>query len=327
METKNLISVVIPTHKTRERTLRCLAALWLCNPQPDEVIVVDDGSGDNTAHSVLRKYPRHIVVHLPKRHGFAAAVNHGVARASGNLLFLLDNRTEVDPSAIGTIRRIFEAREDLGVAGAALRHPNGDPQWSGGRLPNSLWCFALASGLPSLLDRTKAWRKLRSFTLYRKGRVDWVSGAAMVVRQSLWEEIGPFDAGYRIRGQYLDLCVKAADAGWKVEIVPDFRAAYPADAPASPENEATETSGDELMWADLLRFARKRNGNSGARQSGRALRIGGRLRVIGRQMAVPLVSKNHQKEWQAETDAYVEALRTLVGVPSESRKAARKAAP
>jgi GT2 family glycosyltransferase len=318
METKPNISVVVPTHKTRERTLRCLAALWLCNPQPDEVIVVDDGSADNTAHSVLRKYPRHIVVHMPQRHGFAAAINHGVARASGDLLFLLDNRTEVDPSAIGVIRGAFEAKEDLGVAGAALRLCNGDPQWSGGRLPNSLWCFASASGLPNLLDRSKAWRKLRSFTRHRKGRVDWVSGAAMVVRRTAWDEIGPFDAGYRIRGQYLELCANAAEAGWKVELVPDFHAVYPANG--------AESSDEELMWADLVRFARKRNGNTGARQSGRALRMGGRLRIIGRQMAVPLVSKDHQQQWQAETDAYAEALRMLARAPAESQPAPPKPA-
>jgi GT2 family glycosyltransferase len=323
METRPSISVVIPTHKTRERTLRCLAALWLCNPQPDEVIVVDDGSADNTAHSVLRKYPRHIVVHLPKRHGFAAAINHGVARASGDLLFLLDNRTEVDASTIAAIRRIFEAREDLGVAGAALRHPNGDPQWSGGRLPSSLWCFANASGLPTLLDRSKAWRKLRSFTRrHRKGRVDWVSGAAMVVRRAVWDEIGPFDAAYRIRGQYLDLCANAAEAGWKIEIVADFHAVYPTNGPESPP----DTTDQELMWADLLRFASKRNGNTGARQSGRALRMGGRLRIIGRQMAVPLVSKDHQKEWQAETDAYVQALRMLASATAENQPAPPKTA-
>jgi GT2 family glycosyltransferase len=322
METTLKISVVIPTHKTRERTLQCLAALWLCNPQPDEVIVVDDGSADNTAHSVLRKYPRHIVVRLPKKGGFAAAANHGMARASGDLLFLLDNRTEVAPPAIGSIRRAFGESSDLGVAGASLRHPRGGPQWSGGRLPSSLWCFAIASGLPSLLERSKAWRRMRSMAGFRKSSVDWVSGAAMVTRRSIWQQIGPFDPGYQVRGQYLDFCVRAAGAGWNVAILPEFEAVYPSNDPTIAYNLKSGWSEDELMWTDLLRFAGKRNGSAGARQSGRALRMGGRLRVIGRQMAAPLVPREHKQEWQADTAAYLEALRTIGRPVAEKRPTA-----
>lgn len=322
METTLKISVVIPTYKTRERTLQCLAALWLCNPQPDEVIVVDDGSADATAHSVLRKYPRHIVVRLPKRRGFAAAANHGMARASGDLLFLLDNRTEVAPPAIGSIRRAFGESSDLGVAGAALQHPRGGPQWSGGRLPSSLWCFAIASGLPSLLERSRAWRRLRSLASFRKNRVDWVSGAAMVTRRSIWQQIGPFDPSYQLRGQYLDFCVGAAGAGWKVAVVPEFEAVYPSNDPTIGYNPKSGWSEDELMWEDLLRFAGKRSGSAGARQSGRALRMGGRLRVFGRQMAAPLVPREHKEEWQADTIAYLEALRTIGRPVAEKRPAA-----
>jgi GT2 family glycosyltransferase len=321
METNSILSVVIPTHKSRERTLRCLAALWLCNPQPDEVIVVDDGSADNTAHSVLRKYPRHIVVRLPTRLGFAAAVNHGLARASGDLLFMLDNGTEIHPAAVGAVRRHFEKREDLGVAGAALRHPDGGPQWSGGRLPGSLWCFAFASGLPSLLERSKLWRWIRARRSLRGRRVDWVSGAAMVVRRSVWDEIGPFDSAYRLRGQYLDLCVGAGEAGWRVEIVPDFKAVYPANGLPPSETGLLGSSDDELMWADLLRFAGKRNGIAGARQSGRALRLGGRLRLLGRKMAAPLVPRANREDWQADTVACERALRT-VARPSTGAPAA-----
>jgi hypothetical protein len=54
--------------------------------------------------------------------------------------------------------------------------------------------------------------------------------------------------------------------------------------------------------------------------------MGGQLRVIGRQMAVPLVSKDHQKQWQADTNAYAEALRMLTNVPSTSEPAPRKTA-
>ena len=323
METNPHISVVIPTHETRELTLRCLAALWLCNPQPDEVIVVDNGSTDNTAHSVLRKYPRHIVVRLPKKRSFAAAANHGLARASGDLLLLLDNNTEVDPAAIGSILNAFNAHDDLGVVGAALRHPNGAPQWSGGRLPSSLWCFALASGLASMLEHGRFGRWLRSRSGLRGGRVDWVSGAAMVVRRSLWQEIGPFDLGYRLRGQYIDLCFSAADAGWKIEIVPGFGVVYPLSGSTSSNNDVLSFSDDELMWTDLLRFANKRKGNAGARQSSRALQMGGRLRLIGRRMAAPLVPRDHKEEWHAETTACAQALRAIGRPLAEDRPTAQ----
>jgi GT2 family glycosyltransferase len=320
METKLRVSVVIPTHKARERTLRCLAALWLCNPQADEVIVVDDGSDDNTAHSVLRKYPRHIVVRLPSKRGFAAAANHGLSRASGDVLLLLDNDTEVDPSAIGAILHAFQADDHLGVAGAALRRPGGGHQWSGGRLPGSLWCFALASGLPSVLERIRVWRWLRSHSILRRRHVDWVSGAAIAVRRSLWEEIGPFDLEYRLRGQYVDLCVSASDAGWGIEIIPGFTAVYPASGTTSADG-TTSSSPEELMWTDLLRFAGKRNGYGAARQSERALRWGGHLRLIGRRMATPLVPQEHRDEWQAATAAYANALRTIAGPPADDRPA------
>lgn len=310
METKFRISVVIPTHKSRERTLRCLAALWLCNPQPDEVIVVDDGSDDNTAHSVLRKYPRHIMVRLPSKRGFAAAANHGLSRASGDVLLLLDSNTEVDPSAIGAIINAFGAQDDLGVAGATLRHPNGGLQWSGGRLPGSLSCFALASGLPSVFERSRVWKWLRSRSILRRRHVDWVSGAAIAVRRSLWQEIGPFDLGYRLRGQFIDLCVGASDAGWKIDVIPDFTAVYPASGNTSTDG-ADGASNEELMWTDLLRFAYKRRGMAGARQSTHALKMGGRLRLLGRQLALPLVPDSQKIGWRAESSAYAEALRAL----------------
>ena len=311
MATNTRISVVIPTYENRELTLRCLAALWLCSPQPDEVIIVDNGSSDNTAHSVLRKYPRHIMVRLPSKQSYSSAANHGLARASGDLLLLLDNKTEVDPSSIGAILEAFSENDRLGVAGANLRHPNGRQQWSGGRLPGSLWCFALASGFASILDSTKVWRWLRSPSGLRKGRVDWVAGTAMVVRKTLWEKIGPFDLAYRFRGKYLDHCFRAADAGWKIKIIPGFGVVYPLTE-LTPSNDGSSSfSEDELLWTDLLRFANKRNGETGARQSSRALRVGGRLRLLGRRMATPLVPRDHKEEWRAETVAYAQALRSI----------------
>ncbi len=305
------LSVVIPTHNTRKLTLNCLAALWLCNPQPDEVIVVDDGSTDNTAQSVVRKYPRHIVVRLPRNEGFTAAVNHGVARASGDLVLLLNSDTEPEPTALGAVYEAFATHPDLGIAGAALRDPEGTPQWSGGRTPSALWCFAMASGLPALLGKWNLWRKLRPPSGSGGGDVDWVAGTAMVVRRAVWSQVGPFDTGYRFYCQDLDLCFAAASAGWKVEILPDFKILHLHGGTISEEAGSVGSQHPELMWTDLLRFANKHWGPRRARSSNRALRMGAALRVIGRSIASPLIGDRDSNEWSEATTAYTQALHAL----------------
>ena len=305
------LSVVITTYQTRELTLRCLAALWLCDPAPDEVIVVDDGSSDNTAHSVLRKYPRHVVVRLPEREGFNVAANHGLARASSDLMLLLNSDTEVQPAALGAVYDAFSQDPDLGIAGAALRHPDGAPQWSGGRMPTAFWCFALASGIPALLGRLRAWRRVRSPSGSNGGTVDWVAGTAMVMRRQVWQEHGPFDLSYRFYCQDLDLCSNAVNAGWKVRVLPNFEVYHHHGGTISSAQGAVGPTHPELMWTDFLRFVRKQKGSSAARKSTRALRMGGRLRLVGRHIASPWIPENHRIGWRAETSAYAAALSAL----------------
>ncbi len=305
------LSVVIPTRDTRRLTMNCLASLWLCTEQPDEVVVVDDGSEDGTASAVLHRFPRHIVVRLPKSQGFSVAANHGVAKASGDLVLLLNSDTEVDPNSISVITDSFERNPDLGIAGAALQHPGGSPQWSGGRNPSPLWCFALASGIPALVSHLPGWRRLRAPSGSSGGRVDWVAGTAMVVRREVWRDVGPFDIGYRLYCQDLDLCFKARKAGWRIEILPDFNVLHHHGSTISSQGGAVGALHPEHMWADLIRFDCKRRGDSHARNSGRWLLMGGRLRVLGRSLTSPLIPSDRKSEFRSETTAYNDALRTI----------------
>lgn len=314
------LSVVIPTRDTRKLTMNCLASLWLCSTQPDEVIVVDDGSEDATASAVLHRFPRHIVVRLPKSQGFSVAANHGVAKASGNLVLLLNSDTEVDPSSISAIHEAFERNSDLGIAGAALRYPDGSPQWSGGKSPSPLWCFALASGIPSLVARLPGWRRLRAPSGSSGGRVDWVAGTAMVVRRDVWQQVGPFDIGYRFYCQDLDLCFKARQAGWEIEILPEFKVSHHRGGTISSEGGAVGAHHPEHMWADLLRFDRKQWGSSHARKASRWLRMGGRLRILGRRLSSPLISSERKLDFRSETTAYDDALRAIGDSPGGDRR-------
>lgn len=317
--TPTRISVVVPTLDTRALTTACVDAIF-ASPLPAgaelQVVVVDDGSRDGTAEA-FRERPGVRVVKNEAPTGFSRAVNSGVAASTGDLLVVLNSDATVEPGSLGQIVKAFEADLSLGIVGAALRYPDGSPQWSGGREPDLLWLFAQATGLPALLGRLPAWRRLKPLHPEAPVDVDWVSGAAMAVRASVWRDLGPFDATYGFYGQDLDLCLRARDRGWRVRLLPGFQALHHQGATISGrKGEATTGSADlGLLWSDLVLWAGKRKGPAFARNAGRAIRAGSFLRVAARTLVLPFVAISRRSGWRRETDALSSA-RSAVAVRS-----------
>ena len=148
------LSVVVPTRNTRQLTLACLAALAAAAAaRPElaaiEVVLVDDAGGDGTAEAVAERLPDVRLVRLERQAGFTRAANRGLAAAVGDVLLLLNSDAEIggDGRGLAALLARFAAEPRLGIAGAALRYPDGTPQWSGGGEPTAAWLFALASGL------------------------------------------------------------------------------------------------------------------------------------------------------------------------------------
>ena len=281
------LSVVIPTHDTRELVLACLAALAAAAPPPDEVIVVDDGSSDGTAAAVAASYPAVRLLRHERPLSFTASANAGAALAGGDLLLLLNSDTEVARDALGALLAAFRDDPRLGIAGAALLYPDGSPQWSGGRVPDGRWLFALASGIAHRLGGSARWRRRRPVSGHGNGgEVDWVTGAALAVRRSLWRELGGFDPRFALYAQDLDLCLRARALAWRVAVVPDSRVVHHHGATiGKPSREGASAGGDSAatvarldaprLWADLVRWAAKQGGPAGARRAARWLRLGG----------------------------------------------------
>jgi GT2 family glycosyltransferase len=305
------VSVVIPTHQTRDLTLRCAASLESGVPSSSEIIVVDDASTDGTAEALGRHHPRVKVLALAPGRGFTAAANLGMAAAAGERLFLLNSDTEVEPTTVPRLLAAFDAHPRLGVAGAALRFPDGRPQWSAGHVPTPLWLFTLASGIARGLGQLPGYRRLRGEGGAR-GRVDWVCGAAMMVRREAWLAAGGFDERFHFYCQDLDLCLRVLAAGWAVDVVEDARVTHVAGATIGQRPGAVaDRSNPTLLWTDLVRWAAKQGGPRTARDTARALRLGGALRVGARRLTVPLLPPRRREAWRRETRAFEQALAAL----------------
>lgn len=117
------VAVVIPSRDGAallQRALPLVAA-----EQPEQVIVVDNGSSDGTADWLAREYPSVEVVVSAEPLSFAAAVNRGIERARCSHVCLLNNDMEIEPGFFAALRRAFDARPGLFCATAQILFPNG----------------------------------------------------------------------------------------------------------------------------------------------------------------------------------------------------------
>jgi N-acetylglucosaminyl-diphospho-decaprenol L-rhamnosyltransferase len=305
------LSVVIPTHGTRELTLRCVDSLDACVPGSSEVIVVDDGSTDGTDEALRDRHPRVKILSLAPARGFTAAANLGMREASGDLILLLNSDTEVGPTTVPRLLSAFDADPQLAVAGAELRSPDGRLQWSAGHAPTLPWLFLVASGIPHLLQCVPGYRLVRPGGGARR-RTDWVCAAAMMVRRQAWIAAGGFDERFNFYCQDLDLCVRLRAAGWRVNLVSGARVTHIGGATIGQlPGAARDRSHPELLWTDLVRWAAKHGGPSGARAAAWALRFGGALRVGARHLVAPFVARDRHEAWARDTRAFQRALAAL----------------
>ncbi|MBN8483074.1 MAG: glycosyltransferase [Xanthomonadales bacterium] len=179
------VSIVIPVHDKFAYTAACLRSLAAhAREVAFEVIVVDDASTDETA-TRLAQIDGIVVERNAANLGFVGSCNAGAARARGEFVLFLNNDTVVTAGWLEALVRCFEEVPDAGLVGAQLVYPDGRLQEAGGIV------FADGSGwnygrFDDPDDPRYAFRR----------EADYCSGAAILLRRALFEQLGRFDARY-----------------------------------------------------------------------------------------------------------------------------------
>ena len=206
-----LVSIVIPAYNQANYTLACIrSVVENTTTVPYEIIVMDDKSPDQDARNIPYFVQNITFVSNEENLGFLRNCNKGADLAKGKYILFLNNDTNVQPGWLSTLVELIESDEKIGMVGSKLVYPDGRQQEAGG----IIWNDASGWNFGRLDDPLKP-----EYNYVKEA--DYISGAAIMIRGDLWNEIGGFDERY-VPAYYedSDLAFEVRKHGYKVMLQP-----------------------------------------------------------------------------------------------------------
>lgn len=208
------LSIVIVTFHEAPAVLRaCFASLA---GRDAEVIVVDNGSREETRMLLGEVLPAATYCANSENRGFAAAVNQGMRQSHGRYVLLLNPDTVVPGETLATMVANMDRDADVGVGSCVIRYPDGTLQESIRRFPTLANQLVVLLKLPHIFPGAVRHYMMRDVDPLQEQDVDSIMGAFMLIRRAVLDEVGLFDERYFIWFEEVDYCKMVRNAGWKV---------------------------------------------------------------------------------------------------------------
>jgi len=211
------VSVVVVTWNALPYVGQCLESV-----RGEDVVVVDNGSKDGTVALVRERFPEVRLIEQENK-GMGGGNNAGMRAADGRYFLLLNSDAWVVDDGLAQLVAFADAHPEAAVVGPKLLNTDGTLQRSARGEP-TLWSLATEY----LAIRKLAPHSGRLNPLYRGdfdhdrvAEVDWLSGAALLVRREAADAVGLFDEDFFMFSEEVDWMTRFRRAGWKVLFYPD----------------------------------------------------------------------------------------------------------
>jgi len=263
------VSVVVVTWNAREHVERCLDSV-----RGRDVVVVDNGSTDGTVELVRERFPEARVLEQ-ENVGMGGGNNAGMRIAEGRYFFLLNSDAWVEADALDRLIAFADEHPNAAVVGPKLQNPDGSLQRSVRGEP-TLWRLSTEYFfIRKLAPRTNLLNPLYvgGFAHDAAREVDWLSGAALLVRRDAVDAVGLFDEDFFMFSEEVDWQTRFRRAGWTIWFCPDAVVTHIGGA----------SHGGRMYVENLrgqLRFLAKHQGIRRAERARRVLLIALRLRAL-----------------------------------------------
>ncbi len=203
--------MVIPNWNGAEYLAACLQALLEQTFGDFEIIVVDNGSKDDSVHLIKSAYPSVLLIELEDNIGFAAACNLGIQAARGRYIALLNNDTEADPGWLGALYQAAVQDEKIGMVASKILLSLTT------REIDSVGMLVYGDGI----GRQRGRGQIDDGRFDRPEEILYPSACAALYKKEMFDDIGLFDEDFFLYCEDTDLGLRGRRAGWKAVFAPD----------------------------------------------------------------------------------------------------------
>jgi N-acetylglucosaminyl-diphospho-decaprenol L-rhamnosyltransferase len=280
------VAVSIVSYGTADLIAKALPALLaeLSGFAAWHVVIVDNASPGNdadrmAAHLIETDESRVHLVCSPINGGFAAGNNVALNAFKAldwtpDCVLLLNPDAEIRPGAINEMVRVMASAPRIGVVGAVLENEDGSTWSAAFNFPTLMGEFARGAGVGPIMRR---WPVLARHAEGATApvKVDWVSGAAMLIRQEVIDGIGGMDEDYFLYFEEIDYMLQATRAGWQIWHAPAAKVLHVAGASTGIVGGLPKEGRMPTYWFDSWRRYFEKNHGTGYARAAAAAKLTG----------------------------------------------------
>jgi GT2 family glycosyltransferase len=200
-----MVSVITVNYNNTQVTLELLESLYAHEGFAVEVIVVDNASRENPEQNIKENFPQVKFIRSDRNLGFAGGNNLGIAQATGDYLFFVNNDTDFTAPIIAQLVTVLEEDKTIGAVCPILVYPSGKIQFAG-FTPINAWT-----------GRNKCLTSPASAEL--KVNTSYAHGAAFMISHTLVQQIGNMPEHYFLYFEELDWSAKITQLNYKIVVL------------------------------------------------------------------------------------------------------------
>lgn len=208
------VYIVILNWNGLSDTLECLQSLNKIDYPDYKIVIVDNGSKNNEADTIKRKYPEIYLIKNKENKGIALGANEGIEfslKKGADYILFLNNDTTVAPDFLSILVDYAERNQDVGFMGPKMLYFDSNKIWFNGGMV--YWWIGFNRHLERLKENDKS-------EIRFPREVDFICGCCVLIKRNVIKKIGLMDPMYINGYEDVDWCFRAKALGYKNIVVP-----------------------------------------------------------------------------------------------------------